>query len=119
MIYYQLFFSTLTLPAYEENHDFDVKGYSLLTPANIESANPPNLVRVGLIQHHIVMPTHCPIKQQRDAIHEKMECYINHAGRCAVNVLCFQEAWSMHWNFIILLIFFFFSDDYSQPSDSG
>lgn len=53
------------------------------------------LVRVGLLQHSIVMPTSSSVKIQRDAIYQKIESYINYAAVAGVQILCLQEAWSM------------------------
>jgi beta-ureidopropionase len=52
------------------------------------------LVRVGIIQHKIVLPTTAPVKAQRDAILERVAKIVDAAAACGVNVLCFQEAWS-------------------------
>lgn len=55
----------------------------------------PRLVRVGLIQHKIVLPTTLPILSQRDAIHKKVASYILKAAELNVQILCLQEAWGM------------------------
>lgn len=42
--------------------DFELKGYRF--DAAQEQLRPPRRVRVGLIQHHIVRPTHAPVLEQ-------------------------------------------------------
>jgi len=60
-----------------------------------EQIRSPRLVRVGLIQHKIVLQTTEPILEQRSAIHKKIELYIRKAASYDVKILCLQEAWSM------------------------
>lgn len=62
--------------------------------AKSEQLRPPKIVRVGLIQNSIVLPTDAPIVEQRAAIHKKITGYIDHAAKCGVNIVCMQEAWS-------------------------
>ncbi|XP_014212582.1 beta-ureidopropionase [Copidosoma floridanum] len=64
-----------------------------------EQLRPPRIVRVGLIQNSIVLPTDAPIKEQRDAIYKKITKYIDHAAKCDVNIVCLQEAWTMPFAF--------------------
>ncbi|XP_015112877.1 beta-ureidopropionase [Diachasma alloeum] len=79
--------------------DFDVNSYSLVDIAREESTNPRRIVRVGLIQNSIVLPTEAPVVDQRNAIHSKIEGYIEVAGRANVNIVCLQEAWNMPFAF--------------------
>lgn len=53
------------------------------------------MLQVGAIQHSIVQPTTDKIEDQRNAIHAKIDKIIKAAARSGVNILCFQEAWSM------------------------
>lgn len=57
---------TLDLPACAvdaaSEHDFELKGYRF--EAAQEQLRPPRRVRVGLIQHRIVLPTDAPIHDQ-------------------------------------------------------
>lgn len=50
-------------------------------------------MRVGIIQHKIVLPTSAPLVDQRNAIFEKIKKIILLAAEANVNVLCLQEAW--------------------------
>jgi beta-ureidopropionase len=72
-------------------HDFDIQGYKF--EARTEQVRAPRIVRVGIIQNHIVLPTSAPLEAQRDAIHERIATIVEAAALCGVNVLCFQEAW--------------------------
>lgn len=51
------------------------------------------IVRVGVIQHQIVLPTSAPIIEQRNAIYKKIGKIISLAAEANVNILCLQEAW--------------------------
>lgn len=73
--------------------DFDIQAYSI--PAETEELRPPRLVRVGLIQNKIVLPTSEPLGAQRTALHYRIGDIVSAAAACNVNILCFQELWSM------------------------
>ncbi|XP_037295371.1 beta-ureidopropionase-like [Manduca sexta] len=73
-------------------NNFEVAAYGF--PAEKET-RPPRIVKVGLIQHSIVLPTNEPIKDQRQAIFDKVEKIIDAAASERVQILCFQETWSM------------------------
>lgn len=64
-----------------------------------EETRNPRIVRVGAIQHSIVISTDKPVVEQRQAIFEKIQKIINVAGNEGVNILCLQEAWSMPFAF--------------------
>lgn len=72
----------------------------------VEEIRPPRLVRVGLIQHSIVLDTSAAIVEQRAAITAKIETYIKDANANGVRIVCLQEAWStlckkiLHYNII-------------------
>jgi len=51
------------------------------------------IVRVGVIQNQIVLPTTAPLTEQRNAIFQKISKIISLAAEANVNVLCLQEAW--------------------------
>lgn len=78
----------------QEDENFERKGW-IMHSEILEQLRPPRPVRVGLIQHRIVLNTSAPILDQRDAIHKKIESYIAQAAFCDVKILCLQEAWSM------------------------
>lgn len=51
------------------------------------------IVRVGLIQTHIVRPTSDQLKEQREAIFDRVAKLVEAAAYCGVNIICFQELW--------------------------
>jgi beta-ureidopropionase len=73
-------------------NDFEVAGH--VFEAAPESLRPPRIVRVGLIQNKIVLPTTADIKDQRDAILAKIGTIIQAAAQAKVNIVCLQEAFS-------------------------
>ncbi|CAH0725047.1 unnamed protein product, partial [Brenthis ino] len=74
-------------------NNFEVSAYSF-SAAN-EEVRKPNVLRLGLIQHSIVLPTDKPINQQRRAIYDKIEKVIDVAASEDVRILCLQECWTM------------------------
>ncbi|KAI3789096.1 hypothetical protein L2E82_01883 [Cichorium intybus] len=78
-------------------HDFDVQAFNF--HADKELLREPRIVRVGLIQNSISLPTTAPFLDQKKAIFEKLKPIINAAGASGVNILCLQEAWMMPFAF--------------------
>ena len=72
--------------------NLEVKGFKLVGSVK-EQLRPQRIVRVGLIQNSIAVPTTRPVQEQRDAIFQKIAGYIEHAAVCKANIICFQEAW--------------------------
>lgn len=87
--------NTLSIPepaaALAQAHDFEIKAFAF--PSQVEQLREPRVVRVGLIQNSIVLPTNAPIKDQYEAIERKIEKMVDAAAAAGVNVLCLQEAW--------------------------
>ncbi|KAF2357869.1 Carbon-nitrogen hydrolase [Trinorchestia longiramus] len=81
--------------ALEEN--FEIKAYKF--DAATENLTPPRIVRVGLIQNEIVLPTTAPVQQQREALYSRISALARVAAQAQVNVLCMQEAWNMPFAF--------------------
>ncbi|XP_012253890.2 beta-ureidopropionase isoform X1 [Athalia rosae] len=81
----------------DNNQDLEVQGWKF--DASKEQLRPPRIIRVGLIQHSIVLPTTSPVKDQREAIYQKITAYVTEAASCGVNILCLQEAWPMPFAF--------------------
>ncbi|TRZ02217.1 hypothetical protein DNTS_030442 [Danionella cerebrum] len=77
--------------------DFDLKGY--VFEASPEQLRPPRTVRVGLIQNKIVLLTDAPVLEQITALHKRVEKMVEVAAMCGVNIVCFQEAWTMPFAF--------------------
>jgi len=64
-----------------------------------EQFRPPRIVKLGIIQNSIVLPTTAPLKDQYLAIQAKMERMLDAAGAMGVNVVCLQETWTMPFAF--------------------
>lgn len=79
------------------NDAFDVQSYALL--AEKEQLRKPRIVRVGLIQNKIQLPTTSPVQDQIKAIHRKVGAILDLAGHTDVNIVCMQEAWTMPFAF--------------------
>ncbi|XP_075541325.1 beta-ureidopropionase pyd3 isoform X1 [Dermacentor variabilis] len=78
-------------------HKFELKGYRMV--AEKEEMRPPRVVRLGLVQNRIVLPTTEPVAAQREALHHRIETIVEAAALCGVNVICFQETWHMPFAF--------------------
>lgn len=81
-----------------EKHSFELAGYEIPT-ISTEQNRPPRRVKVGLIQNRIVKPTDAPVKEQVAALHERIRVMVKAANECGVNIICFQEAWTMPFAF--------------------
>ncbi|KAF7392647.1 beta-ureidopropionase [Vespula maculifrons] len=88
----------LDLPDWKNNYNLERQGW-ILNSTIEEQLRPKRIVRVGLIQHSIVLPTTDPIENQKNAIHNKIKEYIDYAATCKVNIICLQEAWPMPFAF--------------------
>ncbi|PIK61306.1 putative beta-ureidopropionase isoform X2 [Apostichopus japonicus] len=78
-------------------HDFEVKAFQM--DAGKEQLRPPRTVRIGLIQNKIVLPTSAPVQEQRDALHQRIGQIAEAAYHAKVNILCFQETWTIPFAF--------------------
>uniref|UniRef100_A0A7N0ZXT1 Beta-ureidopropionase n=1 Tax=Kalanchoe fedtschenkoi TaxID=63787 RepID=A0A7N0ZXT1_KALFE len=78
-------------------HGFDLQGFSF--EADKEQLREPRIVRVGLIQNSIAVPTTAGFAEQRQGIFEKLQPIVEAAGASGVNILCLQEAWTMPFAF--------------------
>ncbi|KAL4180214.1 hypothetical protein AMTRI_Chr13g91000 [Amborella trichopoda] len=83
--------------AISSKSDFDIQAYRF--HADEEHERKPRVVRVGLIQNSIAIPTTLPMPHQKNAIMEKILPMIDAAGASGVNILCLQEAWMMPFAF--------------------
>ncbi|KAJ8285769.1 hypothetical protein GJAV_G00030730 [Gymnothorax javanicus] len=77
--------------------DFELQGYRF--EAHPEQLRQPRIVRVGLVQNTIVLPTDAPVMEQITALHKRVGEMVEVAAMCGVNVVCFQEAWTMPFAF--------------------
>ncbi|KAI5614125.1 beta-ureidopropionase, partial [Silurus asotus] len=77
--------------------DFDLQGY--VFEAAPEQLQAPRIVRVGLIQNKIVLPTDAPVIDQITALHKRVGDIVEVAASCGVNIVCLQEAWTMPFAF--------------------
>ncbi|CAJ2678175.1 unnamed protein product [Trifolium pratense] len=92
---------TIALPdsatALSVEHGFDIQAFHF--HADKEVLREPRVVRVGLIQNSIAIPTTSHFVDQKKAIFEKLKPIIDAAGSSGVNILCLQEAWMMPFAF--------------------
>ncbi|XP_066546335.1 beta-ureidopropionase [Amia ocellicauda] len=77
--------------------DFELQGY--VFEAVPEQLRQPHNVSVGLIQNRIVLPTDAPVIDQITALHKRIGEIVEVASMCGVNIMCFQEAWTMPFAF--------------------
>jgi len=82
---------------FADKENFEVAMYKFT--AAKEALREPHIVRIGLIQNGIVLPTSDPIDKQYKAIEARIEKILEAAGKLGVNVVCFQEAWTMPFAF--------------------
>ncbi|XP_053611592.1 beta-ureidopropionase-like [Plodia interpunctella] len=75
-----------------EKNNFQVQAYAFAA-AKEETRN-PRILKIGLVQHSIVLPTNKPANEQREAIFKKIGELIDIAASEGVQILCLQEAWS-------------------------
>lgn len=80
-----------------KENNFEVKGYAF--QAQIEDLRKPRIVRIGAVQNAIVAPTNEKISVQRDLLHARIEQFVKAAAHSNVNIICFQEAWTMPFAF--------------------
>lgn len=80
-----------------DQKDFEVQGYGF--DAAKEDTRASRIVRVGLIQNKIVLPTTAPISEQVASLHQRISDIIDVGAQCGVNIICMQEAWTMPFAF--------------------
>lgn len=81
-----------------EKHDFEIQGYKFRAPE--EELRSPRVVRIAGIQSKTPLPTTASLKDQRDAIHNKIAKIIEAAHHCGVNIVCMQELWRKYCFYI-------------------
>ncbi|KAK1328267.1 hypothetical protein QTO34_011839 [Cnephaeus nilssonii] len=77
--------------------DFELQGYAF--EAAEEQLRGPRTVRVGLVQNRLPLPADAPVAKQVSALHRRIESIVEVAAMCGVNIICFQEAWTMPFAF--------------------
>uniref|UniRef100_A0A2K6DWT3 Beta-ureidopropionase n=1 Tax=Macaca nemestrina TaxID=9545 RepID=A0A2K6DWT3_MACNE len=77
--------------------DFELQGYAF--EAAEEQLRRPRIVRVGLVQNRTPLPADAPVAEQVSALHRRIKAIIEVAAMCGVNIICFQEAWTMPFAF--------------------
>uniref|UniRef100_A0A3Q2Z1T0 Ureidopropionase, beta n=1 Tax=Hippocampus comes TaxID=109280 RepID=A0A3Q2Z1T0_HIPCM len=75
--------------------DFELKGFSF--EAAEEQLRLPRRIRVGLIQHHIVLPTEAPVLEQINAMHNRVGQIVEAAAMCGVNIICQSFKMQNNW----------------------
>lgn len=87
---------TLEVPAAvkaaAQDKNFEVALYR--TPCPVMHMTEPRRVRMAVVQNAIVLPTTAPLKEQYQAICNRVAQLIDAAAGCGTNVLCLQEAWT-------------------------
>lgn len=100
-ILYGTAFSPLDLPAdatkLASERDFELQYHGI--KAKPEQLRPPSIVRVGVIQNKIILPTTAPIKEQVTSLHNRIAEIAEAGALCGVNIMCLQEAWTMPFAF--------------------
>jgi len=93
--------SKLELPAralkFADENDFELVGYKF--GVQEEQLRRPRIVRIGAVQNKIVLPTNAPLANQLSALHSRIKEITNTAALCGVNIICFQECWTMPFAF--------------------
>lgn len=82
---------------YADKHKFEIKAFRFT--AAPEQLRTPRVVRIGLIQNAVVKPSTDPVLDQYKAIQDRIETILESAYKMGVNVVCFQEAWTMPFAF--------------------
>ncbi|XP_022407102.1 beta-ureidopropionase isoform X1 [Delphinapterus leucas] len=77
--------------------DFELQGYAF--QALTEQQRRPRTVRMGLVQNRTPLPADTPVVKQVTALHRRIEAIVEVAAMCGVNIICFQEAWTMPFAF--------------------
>lgn len=101
--------------ALAEKGDFEVKAFK--TPYVGDQCRPARIVRIGVIQNAVVLPTTAPILDQYKAIEARVEKLIDAAAAMGANVICLEEAWTAP--------FFFCTrekrpwNEFAEPADDG
>lgn len=80
-----------------EEHDFDISISQF--KASEEDQRDPRIVRFGVTQNSIHLPTDAPIDDQIQSLWDIHENFVKAAAAAGTNVLCFQEAWTMPFAF--------------------
>ena len=87
--------STIAIPeeaaSLSQANNFEIKAFAF--PSQKEQLRAARIVRIGLIQNSIVLPTDAPVNDQYEAIERKIEKMIDAAAAAGVNIVCLQEAW--------------------------
>uniref|UniRef100_F1RL41 Beta-ureidopropionase 1 n=1 Tax=Sus scrofa TaxID=9823 RepID=F1RL41_PIG len=77
--------------------DFELLGCAF--EAVEEQQRRPRTVRVGLVQNRTPLPADTPVVKQVTALHRRIAAIAEVAAMCGVNIICFQEAWTMPFAF--------------------
>lgn len=75
--------------------EYDLDLVTCKFEAAAEQLRPPKIVRVGILQHQLPLPPNTEIKILHKALLKLAAEAIETAALGAVNIFCFQEAWSI------------------------
>ncbi|KAH9395995.1 Beta-ureidopropionase [Tyrophagus putrescentiae] len=85
------------LVALSKTQNVELRGFKFACAK--EQTRVARIIRVGLIQHQIVLPVTAPILNQQNAIHQRVSEIIEIAAQAQVNILCLPEFWTMPYVF--------------------
>ena len=74
--------------------NLELAAYDMATGRPQLQTKPNRVIRVAVVQNHIVAPTTAPVRDQMATIMERMQQIVEIAAEAKVNIICFQEAWS-------------------------
>lgn len=99
------YFRNVELPKYLQElfkgKDFELGAYKFSCPE--EQLRKPTIVKVGLFQNKIPLPTWSRIQDMREAMFKMAREVLDVASKSGVNVFCFQEAWSKIYLIVFLI----------------
>ena len=81
--------------ANDHNFDLTISKFK----AGKEDTREPRIVRFGVTQNSIHLPTDAPVQESIQSMWDIHENFVEAAAAAGTNVLCFQEAWTMPFAF--------------------
>ena len=90
-----------------EKLNFEIKHYSMVNNTLLENRRSRRVVRIGVIQNQIVVPTDRPVEEQFMTIRDRIGEIAEIAGQMGVNILALQEAWTMPFAYVYCHLDFF------------
>lgn len=91
------YYRCITIPCVLNIRYFEIFFFNLNSCGKLYSVISIRIVKVGLIQNQIVLPTDSPVADQRTALYDRIQIMIEAAASAGVNIICLQEAWSKNY----------------------